>query len=365
MMDGAFWKGRRVFLTGHTGMKGGWLSLWLQALGAEVHGYALGPPSEPNLFTVARVGDGMAASRIADIRDADALAAAVKKSRAEVVIHLAAQALVRDSYADPIGTYASNVMGTLHLLEAVRRAETVRAAICVTSDKCYENREWPWGYREIDPMGGYDPYSSSKGCAELVVASYRNSFLNPADFDRHGVAVASVRAGNIIGGGDWARDRLVPDIVRAILAGKPAHIRYPGAIRPWQHVFDPLAGYLVLAQRLVTDGPAVAEAWNFGPDVANEVAVSQVADAIVARWGGDARWQHDGGDHPHEAGYLKLDCSKARSRLGWRPTIDLGAAIGMTVDWYRAHAERKDMRDVTLGQISTHAFAPAVTRTTA
>ena len=263
-IDADFWRGRRVFLTGHTGFKGGWLALWLQRLGADVTGYALDPPTTPSLFAVARVGAGMR-SIINDIRDAETLAQAMREAQPEIVIHMAAQPLVRYSYQAPVETYATNVMGTVHLLEAVRQTDSVRAVVNVTSDKCYENREWVWGYRENEPMGGYDPYSNSKGCAELVTAAYRNSYFNPAQYSQHGVALASARAGNVIGGGDWAEDRLIPDILRAIAAGEAVNIRSPHAIRPWQHVLEPLSGYLLLAQRLIEDGPAHAEGWNFGP----------------------------------------------------------------------------------------------------
>lgn len=283
-----FWEGKRVLLTGHTGFKGGWLSLWLQSLGANVTGYALLPPTQPSLYEVARVGDGMY-SHIADIRDLDRLVAVMRETRPEIVIHMAAQPLVRYSYVNPVETYATNVMGTVNLLEAVRQVGGVRVVVNVTSDKCYENREWIWGYREHDPMGGYDPYSSSKGCAELVAAAYRNSFFNPEAFGTHGVALASVRAGNVIGGGDWAEDRLIPDFMRAIMAGRAVVIRSPHAIRPWQHVLEPLSGYLLLAQHLWTDGPAFAEGWNFGPVDEDAKPVEWIVEQLTGLWGGGCR----------------------------------------------------------------------------
>lgn len=350
-MTPTFWTGKRVLITGHTGFKGGWLSLWLQQLGAEIVGYALEPPTQPSLFEVAQVGQGME-SVLGDVRDPAHLQAIFSRHRPEIVFHLAAQALVRDSYQFPVETYATNVMGTVHLLEAVRQTGGVRVVVNITSDKCYENREWVWGYRETEPLGGYDPYSNSKGCAELVTSAYRNSFFNPADFQRHGVALASVRAGNVIGGGDWARDRLIPDIMRAFLAGQPVIIRNPHAIRPWQHVLEPLIGYLELAEQLWQHGPDYAEGWNFGPNDDDAKPVSWIVEYLAALWGGQSRWVLDGGNHPHEAHYLKLDCSKAKMRLGWRPRWNLEQALTRTVDWYSAYAGHKDMRAVTLGQIS-------------
>lgn len=341
-----FWHGKRVFLTGHTGFKGGWLSLWLQSMGAEVHGYALNPPTEPNLFTVAGVGKGMASSVIADIRDADKLCHAMQAAHPEIVFHLAAQPLVRHSYAQPAETYAVNVMGTVHALEAVRAMPGVKAMVNVTTDKCYENREWVWGYRENEPMGGFDPYSSSKGCAELVSSAYRRSFL-----ERAGVALASARAGNVIGGGDWAEDRLVPDMVRAIFENRSVLIRNPHAIRPWQHVLEPLSGYLLLAQRLYEEGAVYAEGWNFGPADDDAKPVRWIVERFTQQWGEGAGWTIDQAEHPHEAHYLKLDCSKARMRLDWQPRWELGQALERIVVWYKAHLQGRDMREFTLGQI--------------
>ena len=348
-----FWGGRRVLVTGHSGFKGSWLSLWLQHSGANVVGYALRPPTSPSLFEEARVGERMS-STIADVRDLDRLCAAVAEHRPEIVFHMAAQALVRRSYTEPVETYATNVMGTVHLLEAVRRAGGVRVVVNITSDKCYENREWVWGYRENEPMGGYDPYSNSKGCAELVTAAYRSSFFNPADYAKHGVAVASVRAGNVIGGGDWASDRLIPDIMAAFLEKRAVMIRNPHAIRPWQHVLDPLRGYMLLAERLWDQGPEFAEAWNFGPDDEDARPVEWIVSHLVQNWGAGTRWQLDQGAHPHEARYLKLDCSKARARLAWRPVWRLDRALDQIVAWYRAFAARRDMRSVCEQQIAEY-----------
>ncbi len=352
-MAAQFWRDRRVFLTGHTGFKGSWLSLWLQSLGAEVWGFSLAPPSEPNLFGVARVADGMH-SRHGDIRDLDALRAAMQAAKPEVVIHMAAQALVRPSYDDPVETFASNVMGTVHVLEAVRGTRGVRAVVNVTSDKCYENREWVWGYRENDPMGGYDPYSSSKGCAELVTAAYRNSFFNPGRHAEHGVALASVRAGNVIGGGDWAIDRLIPDFMRAILAGQAVVIRSPNAIRPWQHVLEPLHGYLALAERLYLEGPAYAGGWNFGPQDSDARDVEWIVEHLTRLWGEGAAWRLDERPQLHEAHYLKLDISKVRMKLGWEPRWHLDQALAAVVAWYRAWSGNEDMRAFSLGQIKAY-----------
>ena len=343
-----FWRSKRVFLTGHTGFKGGWLSLWLQAMGAEVHGYALNPPTEPNLFTVAEIGKGMASSRIADIRDADKLREAMQTTRPEIVFHLAAQPLVRYSYAQPVETYAVNVMGTVHLLEAIRATPGVKAVVNVTTDKCYENREWVWGYRENEAMGGFDPYSSSKGCAELVTSAYRQSFLEPAS-----IALASARAGNVIGGGDWAADRLIPDFLRAMDAGETLKIRSPQSTRPWQHVLEPLSGYLVLAERLYVDGTGFAEAWNFGPADGDAQPVKWIVERL-AEMRRDVNWQCSETPQPHEAHYLKLDSSKARSQLNWRPRWRLQTALHKTLEWHEAWRKNEDMRSVTLAQMTDY-----------
>jgi CDP-glucose 4,6-dehydratase len=343
-----FWHGKRVFLTGHTGFKGGWLSLWLQSMGAKVYGYALNAPTDPNLFTVAEIGSGMVRSEIADIRDADKLRAALQIARPEIVFNLAAQPLVRYSYAHPTETYAVNVMGTVNLLEAVRHAPGVRAVVNITTDKCYENREWLWGYRESDAMGGFDPYSSSKGCAELVTSAYRRSFLDSA-----GIALASARAGNVIGGGDWAEDRLIPDFLRALDAGKKLEIRSPQSTRPWQHVLEPLSGYLLLAVRLYTDGLSFAEGWNFGPTDGDARPVRWIVERL-AEMRQDVRWECTGTGQLHEANYLKLDSSKANIRLGWRPRWELQSALKKTLEWHEAWRKNQDMRLITLAQIADY-----------
>lgn len=348
-----FWKDRSVLITGHTGFKGSWLSLWLSRLGARVSGLALAPGTRPAMFDLARVEAGMERSLILDIRDAAAVAAAMAELRPEIVFHMAAQPIVLRSYQEPVETYATNVMGTVHVLDAVRRCDSVRAVVVVTSDKCYENREWVWGYRETDAMGGYDPYSSSKGCSELVAAAYRSSFFNPAAYDRHGVAVASVRAGNVIGGGDWAEDRLVPDLIRGLVAGQPVPIRNPGAVRPWQHVLEPLSGYLCLARRLIEHGPAFAEGWNFGPLDVNAQPVGWIVERMMALWegGGAGGWVSDSQARPHENVFLKLDCSKAAGRLGWRAQWDLETTLRHTAKWYRSWQQGDDMHAATLADI--------------
>lgn len=349
-MNPDFWHGRKVFLTGHTGFKGSWLSLWLQQMGTELTGYALSPPTNPSLFEVAGVAQGMT-SIIADVRDGAALVAAMRQAAPEVVIHMAAQPLVRRSYVDPVETYSTNVMGTVHLLEAVRQTPSVRSVVNVTTDKCYENREWVWGYRENEPMGGFDPYSNSKGCAELVSAAYRSSFFNAAKHSEHQIALATARAGNVIGGGDWAADRLIPDILAAFACGEPVVLRNPQAIRPWQHVLEPLRGYLMLAEKLYTAGPAFAEAWNFGPHADDAWPVEWIVRQLAHKWGGGARWQIDGGEHPHEAGYLKLDISKAAHGLGWQPALRLAEALDLIVVWARCLQAGGDLRALTQTQI--------------
>ncbi len=349
-MESKFWAGKKVFVTGHTGFKGSWLSLWLQMLGAEVCGYALTPPTTLNLFELAHVADGMT-SVVGDIKDLDFLKEVMQSYQPDIVIHLAAQALVRESYYNPVDTYAVNIMGTVNLLEAVRNVPSVRAVVSVTSDKCYENREWVWGYRETDAMGGYDPYSSSKGCAELVTTAYRQSFFNPADYAQHGVAIASVRAGNVIGGGDWAKDRLVPDILNAWLAGKEVVIRNPQAVRPWQHVLEPLNGYLMLAEKLFTQGSIYCGGWNFGPNESGVKTVAWVVDQLQQFWGEDAYWIQDDGVQPHEANLLTLDCSKARTQINWEPKLDLPTALAWIVDWTKAWQQDHDMRQKSQSQI--------------
>lgn len=357
-MTPSFWRGKRVFLTGHTGFKGSWLALWLGKHGAIVRGYALAPSTEPSLHALA-ARRSTAETLIADVRDLVALRAAIDDFAPEVVFHLAAQPLVRRSYVDPVETYSTNVMGTVHLLEAARGCGSVRAIVIVTSDKCYENREWQWGYRENESMGGYDPYSNSKGCSELVVASYRSSFFNQDRYAEHGVALATARAGNVIGGGDWSQDRLVPDLLHAFAEGRTADIRNPHAIRPWQHVLEPLRGYMMLAERLFTEGPAWAEPWNFGPADSDARPVDWIADRLVGLWGDGATWRSTARDgQPHEANWLKLDCSKARQTLGWVPRWDLRTSLGAIVDWQRAWLDGHDMADVTLEQIEKYESTP-------
>ncbi len=344
------WRGRRVLVTGHTGFKGSWLSLWLDALGAEVTGFALPPPTRPSLFEAARIAE-LIHHVEGDVRDAAAVRAVVEHARPEVIFHLAAQPLVRLSYDEPVETYATNVMGTVHLLEAARTVPGVAAIVCVTSDKCYENREWIWPYRENDPMGGHDPYSSSKGCAELVVAAYRNSYFNTS-----GPMLASVRAGNVIGGGDWAAERLVPDLVRAFEVEQAPVIRSPDAVRPWQHVLEALGGYLLIAERLLDGEARFADAWNFGPADDDARPVSWIVDRMRAAWGeGAGAALADTGPRPHEAGLLRLDCSKARAALGWRPALTLEHALDWIVAWHKATGAGDDARAVTLSQIGDYA----------
>jgi len=353
------WSGTRVLLTGHTGFKGSWLALWLQGLGAELCGLALEPPTVVNLFEDARVGWGMR-SVIGDIRDAELVRRVFVEHRPEVVFHLAAQPLVRASYADPLGTYATNVMGTAHLLDAARAVDTVRAVVVITTDKCYENREWPWPYRENDRLGGFDPYSNSKACAELVVSAYRSSFFNPRDYARHGVAIASARAGNVIGGGDWAEDRLVPDAIRAFQLGQSVRIRNPRAVRPWQHVLEPLNGYIELAALVTEKGVAGAEAWNFGPNPSGARPVEWVVNELARLWGGGVGWEQGPGEYLHEAQSLGLDISKAATQLGWQPRMQLAEALAITQAWYgerwlRERAGDKiDMRAFTEAQINDY-----------
>jgi CDP-glucose 4,6-dehydratase len=340
-----FWQGKRVLLTGHTGFKGSWLSLWLQSLGATLRGLALTPPTEPALFNVARVAAGME-HRVADIRDFATVQAQFDDFKPEIVIHMAAQPLVRLSYHQPVETYATNVMGTVHVLEAARHAGSVKAIVNITTDKCYENREWVWGYREDEAMGGHDPYSNSKGCAELVSSAYRKSFLTDA-----GIAMATARAGNVIGGGDWALDRLLPDILRALQNKEAVPIRNPHAIRPWQHVLEPLSGYLLLAERLYTHGQVDAEGWNFGPRDEDARPVQWIVEYLCESWGDGASWRLQPGNHPHEASFLKLDISKARQRLQWVPRWSLETALTRITEWHQAWLAGTDMRALTLAQI--------------
>jgi CDP-glucose 4,6-dehydratase len=339
-----FYKDKRVLVTGHTGFKGSWMCILLNTLGAKVYGYALNPPTNPSLYEVAKV-DELVTSQIADIRDYETLHSLLSEIQPDIIIHMAAQPLVRDSYKNPIDTYAINVMGTVNLLEAVRHTQSVRAVVNVTTDKCYENKEWLWGYRENEPMGGYDPYSNSKGCSELVTSSFRNSFFNPADYGKtHQVALASARAGNVIGGGDWAEDRLIPDFIRAITHKEKVKIRSPYAIRPWQHVLEPLTGYLLLGAKLFTDGCEYAEAWNFGPNDSDAKPVEWIVDKICHLWGENASYEIDTNPQPHEATYLKLDCSKAKTRLGWQPGWNIETTLRNIVEWTKAYRQGENMR---------------------
>lgn len=352
LVNDAFWRGRRVFLTGHTGFKGSWLALWLHAVGAEVTGFAL--PAEPvSLFNQAGIA-ALVDHVEGDIRDLAAVEAAMANAKPSVVLHLAAQPLVRRSYIEPVETYATNVQGTVHVLDACRRAPGLAAIVCVTSDKCYENREWVWPYREADPMGGYDPYSSSKGAAELVAAAYRRSYFSQTP----GPRLATVRAGNVIGGGDWAEDRLVPDIMRALLASQPPLIRAPHSVRPWQHVLEALGGYLLVAQRLVGADAGIDSGWNFGPAESDARPVSWIADRLTAAWSGDSAGQGwvdgSGGKAVHEARLLRLDCAKARTGLGWRTALTLHDALGLIVDWHKAVGTGSDARAVTLAQLQDY-----------
>ena len=348
-----FYNGKRVFITGHTGFKGSWLCLMLHQFEAEVYGYALRPPTNPSLFVEAKIEDFIT-SYIGDIRDLEYLQQIMNKVQPEIVIHMAAQPLVRESYNTPVETYAINVMGTVHLLETCRNTTSVKAIVNVTTDKCYENQEWHWGYRETEPMGGYDPYSNSKGCSELVTSSYRNSYFNTKDYNNHGVAVATARAGNVIGGGDWANDRLIPDFIRAITNEEEVKIRSPFAIRPWQHVLEPLTGYLNLAAKLFLEGSSYSDAWNFGPDDNDAKNVEWITRTICKQWADKASFSIDNNHKPHEANYLKLDCSKAKSELNWVPKWDIETTLKSIVDWNKAFIDGENMRIVTRNQIDLY-----------
>ena len=345
-----FWHGKKVFLTGHTGFKGGWLSLWLRALGAKVTGYSLPAPTQPSFFEVARVAGGMN-TITGDVRDLATLTAAVQQAEPEVVIHMAAQSLVRPSYDDPAATYSTNVMGTVNVLEAARSVTGLQAVIVVTSDKCYESSEGQRFHRENDRLGGHDPYSNSKACAELVTAAYRDSFFGGKP---GAAAIASARAGNVIGGGDWAADRLIPDAIRAFCSGQPVRLRYPRATRPWQHLLDPLQGYLLLAERLCSNVSGCTEPWNFGPASNNVTTVAEVVETLAGKWGGGASWELDTAGNPHETRYLGVDAGKAQARLGWKPRLDLEHAIEWTVEWYCAWRDGADMRRVSESQLERY-----------
>ena len=349
-MNSQFWKGKKVLLTGHTGFKGSWLSLWLQKLGSELIGFSNSVPTKPSLFESANVQNGMT-SIMGDVCDLNHIKQVVKEYRPEIVFHMAAQSLVQKSYINPVETYATNVMGTVNLFEAIRNVGNARVIVNITSDKCYENKGEIHAYKETDTMGGYDPYSSSKGCAELVTSSFRNSFFNAAEYEKHGVALASVRAGNVIGGGDWASDRLVPDVIRSIFESRTVKIRNPDSVRPWQYVMDPLNGYLMLAEKLWKNGPQYMDGWNFGPNQENVKSVSWVIEKISQLYGEDSDWQLTDENYRHEATYLALDCSKAKEKLGWYPKMDLEVALNWTIEWYRQYKQNSNMRHFTEKQI--------------
>jgi CDP-glucose 4,6-dehydratase len=353
LIEKNFWQDRKVFITGHTGFKGSWLCLWLSAMGSDVTGYALNPPTNPSLFEFCNI-DKLITSIIADIRDIESLNKAINLACPEIVIHMAAQPLVRESYKNPVETYSINVMGTVNIFEAVRSCKVTKVVVNVTTDKCYENKEWVWGYRENESLGGYDPYSSSKACSELITSAYRNSFFNPKDYRKHLIGLASARSGNVIGGGDWAADRLIPDCVRALLAGEKIIIRNPDSIRPWQHVLEPLSGYLLLAQKLYEDGPMYSESWNFGPEDSDAKSVEWIVKKVCEKWGEKATYKTDQRQHPHEANYLKLNCSKAKARLGWYPKWNLEKAIDKVIEWTLAYKEHKDVKKVCLKQIEEY-----------
>jgi CDP-glucose 4,6-dehydratase len=352
-MNDSFWSGKKVFMTGNTGFKGSWLSLWLFSMGARVSGYALEPFGEHYLFNLCGI-KRMMPTCFGDIADLSFLQQTMRAVGPEIVFHLAAQPLVRESYKEPALTYQTNVLGTVHLLEAVRSCRSVKVVVNVTTDKCYDNQEWLWGYRENEPLGGYDPYSSSKACAELATAAYRSSFFPPQDYSRHGVAIATARAGNVIGGGDWAAERLLPDVMRALLAAQPIVIRNPQSIRPWQHVLEPLSGYLELAEKLYQEGPAYGEAWNFGPTDWDSRTVEWIVNYLCRFWGKGATYTVDSQAQPHEARFLKLDCSKARTRLEWQPRWNLEHALDKTIEWFKEYLNKGDIKQICLRQIDEY-----------
>lgn len=352
-MNPTFWKGKTVLVTGHTGFKGSWLSVWLQKLDANVIGYSLAPITAPSMYEAARVAEGMTSVE-ADILDLGRLTQAIEEHRPEIVIHMAAQALVRAAYAEPVQTFRTNVIGTANVLEAVRQQDCVKAVVSVTSDKCYRNNEWVWAYRENDRLGGHDPYSSSKACAELVISSYRDAYFGAEAQERPRMMLASTRSGNVIGGGDWSRDRLVPDILKAIVRAESVQIRRPDATRPWQFVLEPLRGYLDVAERLWNGESEFAGAWNFGPDIEQIFPVSWIAEHLTGRWGEGASWTRDHDEHPHEAHCLQLDCTKAKSLLGWSPVLDLATTLDWIVEWHRAFENGDDVRALTEGQIERY-----------
>jgi len=349
-MNPEFWKGKSVLLTGHTGFKGSWLSLVLQKLGVKLVGFSKSIPTKPSLFELAKVEEGMI-SIYGDVRDQKLLEKTIDEHNPEIIIHMAAQAILRKSYEDPIETYETNVMGTVNLLESVRKVGGTKVILNITSDKCYENSGSNNHYKEEDPMGGFDPYSNSKGCAELVTASYRNSFFNSTEFEKHGIALASARAGNVIGGGDWGQDRLIPDIMQGIIDGKKIKIRNPNATRPWQYIMDPLNGYLMLIEKLWSKGTQYNEGWNFGPLEDNK-SVKWIVEKLTEYWDREIKLELDKENNPHEENYLSLDCSKAKNRLDWMPKLDLEKALVWTSDWYKDYEQNKDMRQITEEQIT-------------
>lgn len=351
--DMTFWRGKRVLVTGHTGFKGSWLCIWLDSAGANVLGYSLPPPTEPSHFRLADAGRNIR-TVVADVRDFDRLRSAFEEHRPEIVLHMAAQSIVRASYEDPRETYDVNVMGTVNVLEAVRRVGGVKAVVNVTTDKVYENKEWLWGYREPDMLGGHDPYSNSKACSELVTSSFRDSFFHLDKFAEHGVAIASARAGNVIGGGDWTKDQLVPDVIQALGRGGAVELRDPRATRPWQFVLEPLRGYLMLAEGLYRHGVRYSGGWNFGPSDDDAKPVQWLTERLAQLWGDTAPWKRDIGNHPHEAGFLKLDSSKAHSMLGWKPRVRLDTALNWVVQWYKHLNQGGDVREKTVEQIQTY-----------
>ena len=345
-----FWKNKKVLLTGHTGFKGSWLSIWLKKLGVELVGFSKDIPTKPSLFEIAKVSEGMT-SITGNIEDFTAIQKVLKENKPEIVIHMAAQSLVRKSYEEPINTFATNVMGTVNLLQAVKTTGNTLVLINITSDKCYENKGTEKAFSENSPMGGYDPYSSSKGCAELVTSSFRDSFFNLKEFERHGCSLSSVRSGNVIGGGDWAKDRLIPDIMNSISKRIPTQIRNTRSIRPWQFVLEPLFGYLILAQRMWEEGKEFSEPWNFGPDETDCKSVKWILEKISKEWNDGFSWKEDTKDNPHEAEMLKLDCTKAKKRLGWKTKLDVTETIEWTVNWYKEYFKNSDMKEYTENQI--------------
>jgi CDP-glucose 4,6-dehydratase len=351
-MNPTFWQGKNILITGHTGFKGSWLALWLSSLGAKVTGFALAPDSNPSLFNLANIGDGCLIDHIeGDVRCLDSLKSAFQSSQPEIVFHLAAQSLVKRSYENPILTYETNVIGTLNLLESIRLLARSCVVVNVTTDKCYENKEWQWGYREVDQLGGFDPYSNSKACAEFVTASYRNSFFNPHEYNSHKIVLATARAGNVLGGGDWSQHRLIPDVLAAFQCNKYVNIRFPNAVRPWQHVLEPLHGYLVLAEKLYQEGPKFGKAWNFGPDKLESRTVAEIVDKLADLWGAQYSWTHEIAGHQHEAHYLTLDTSLAYKELGWHSLLSIDDTLKLIVDWEQSRLKGEDVFKLTQKQI--------------